>query len=247
MSYARANRSVLVSLTLCLLSITSCRTASDPPAGEKPATDNVVSTTPPFKTREPESYSATRTITTMGPKGEKFVVSWLVGRDGLIRRDEGGSEQARIVYLDSPEGRLILWPERKVYATLDGNYGGPPPDLDDEEDFPVSLGHAGPTITGYQSLGIDSVAGRSAAKYRVVVNSSATDNVNSVGILIWIDQALNMPIKSEMRSQDGVVVITELSDIKLPPDKQLFQIPAGYEKIPFSALQKQLKARGLNP
>jgi hypothetical protein len=56
-----------------------------------------------------------------------------------------------------------------------------------------------------------------------------------------------MPIKSEMKSRDGVVVVTELTDIKVPPDKQLFQIPAGYEKIPFSALQKQLKARGLNP
>jgi hypothetical protein len=247
MSCARENRSALLSLTLCLLAITSCRTASEPAANQTPPTETVVSNTPPFKTKEPEHYLATRTITTMGPNGERFVVSRLIGRDGPITREDEGSEQTRIVYLDSPDGRSILWPEQKVYATLEGNFGGPPPDLDDESDLPVSLGHAGPTITGYQSLGNDSIAGRSAAKYRIIVNSSAADNVNSVGIFIWIDQALNMPVKTEMRSQDGVVVITELTDIKLSPDKQLFQIPAGYEKIPFSALQKQLKARGLNP
>jgi outer membrane lipoprotein-sorting protein len=107
--------------------------------------------------------------------------------------------------------------------------------------------HTEPSVTTYQYLGTDTVAGRNTTKYRVVVNSSATENVNANETLIWIDTTLNMPIKSEMKSRDGVVVVTELSDLTVPPDKQLFQIPAGYEKIPFSALQKQLKARELNP
>jgi hypothetical protein len=56
-----------------------------------------------------------------------------------------------------------------------------------------------------------------------------------------------MPIKTEIRSPDGSVLVTELANVTLQPDKQLFQIPPEFEKIPYSALQKQLKARRLNP
>ena len=247
MNFARVNRGAFLSLSLCLLAITSCRTANEPSTSETPATDTVVSTTPPFKTHEPDSYSATRTVITFGPQGEKKTVeSMLIGRDGLIRRDESGADASRVVYLDSPEGRFILWPEGKVYAAIEGD--GParlPPETEDES--PDRLLHTEPTVSTYQALGTETVAGRSAAKYRVVVNNSVTESVNANETLVWIDDALNMPIKSEMRSRDGIVVVTELSDIKLPPDKQLFQIPTGYEKIPYSALQKQLRARGLNP
>jgi hypothetical protein len=246
MTHARANRSALLLFSLCLVANISCRTASEPPPTETPATDTVVSTTPPFKTREPEHYSATRTITTFGPNGEKFVESKLIGRDGLTRREESAFQQTRVVYLDSSEGKFILWPEQKVYAVQEGDWPTPRPS-ETEEDSADRLLHIAPSVTTYQYLGTDTVAGRNTAKYRVLVNGSVPENVNANETLIWIDTTLNMPIKSEMRSRDGVVVVTELSDVTVPPDKQLFQIPAGYEKIPFSALQKQLKARELNP
>lgn len=246
MRYARANRSALLLLSLCFVATLACRTATEPTPNETPASDTVVASTPPFKTKEPEQYSATRTMTAVGPNGEKFVGSIVIGRDGSIRREESTSQQTRIVYLDSPEGRFILWPEQKVYALQEGNSITRPPS-ETEHDSPDRLLHIEPGATTYQYLGTETVAGRETAKYRVVVNSSVTENVNANETLIWIDAALNMPIKSEMRSRDGVVVVTELSDITVTPDKQLFQIPAGYEKIPFSTLQKQLKARELNP
>ncbi len=139
-----------------------------------------------------------------------------------------------------------MWPEQKVYAVLSGNYGGPPPP-EPEDDSPDSLLHADPMATTFQRLGVETIAGRSADKFRVVVNSPVREYVKPSETLIWIDTELKMPIKSEMRSPDGVVIVTELSDITLQPDKQLFQIPAEYEKIGFNVLQKQLKARGLNP
>ena len=244
---ARVNRSAFLSLSLCLLAITSCRTVSESTPNETPATGTVVSTTPPFKTREPDSYSAMRTITTSGPQGEKIVENMLIGRDGPIRREESGSNESRIVYLDSPDGRFVLWPEGKVYAARERGSAGISAG-ETEADSSDRLLHTEPSVTTtYQTLGTDTIAGRTAAKYRVVVNNSGAESVNATETLIWIDDTLNMPIKSEMRSRDGVIVVTELSDIKLPPEKQLFQIPAGYEKIPFNALQKQLRARGLNP
>jgi len=248
MSCVRAHRSasLLFLPALLCLTIASCRTASDTTSSEPTKTDTVVSTAPPFQTKEPERYSATRTITTSGPNGEKYFFSTLIGRDGPTRRDESASEQTRVVYLDSPEGRLILWPEQKVYAVLSGNYGGPPPP-EPEDNSPDSLLHADPMATTFQRLGVETIAGRSADKFRVVVNSPVREYVKPSETLIWIDSELKMPIKSEMRSPDGVVIVTELSDITLQPDKQLFQIPAEYEKIGFNVLQKQLKARGLNP
>lgn len=248
MSCVRAQRSasLLFLPALLCLTIASCRTASDTTSSEPTKTDTVVSTVPPFQTKEPERYSATRTITTSGANGEKYVFSTLIGRDGPTRRDESASEQTRVVYLDSPEGRLILWPEQKVYAVLSGNYGGPPPP-EPEDNSPDSLLHADPMATTFQRLGVETIAGRSADKFRVVVNSPVREYVKPSETLIWIDSELKMPIKSEMRSPDGVAIVTELSDITLQPDKQLFQIPAAYEKIGFDVLQKQLKARGLNP
>jgi len=251
MTSARAHDSawrsfICLAALVCLLAITSCRTASEP-ASNNPAIDTIVSTVPPFKTKEPERYSATRTVTSFDSKGEKLVESWLIGRDGLIRREESASKQTRIVYLDSPKGRFILWPEQKVYAVLEGDWGSTVPE-EIEEDSPDRLLHVDPAFGSFQPLGVDTVAGRSAAKFRMLVNIPRTENVKPAETLIWIDSVLNMPIKSEMRSPDGVLlIINELSDITLQPDKQLFEIPAGYEKIPFSALQKQLKARGLNP
>lgn len=246
MSCVRAHGRAFLSLSLCVLAITSCRTATEPTAGETPPTDTIVSSTPPFKTKEPDHYSATRTITTLNPKGEKFVERRLIGRDGLIRREEFASEQTRIVYLDSPEGRFIVWPEQKVYAVFTGGSSGPP-ELEPEENSPDRLLHTEPINTAYQLLGTETVDGRSAAKYRVNVNALAPGNVTNSEMLIWVDSVLNLPLKSEVRSSDGVVIVTELSDITLQPDKQLFQIPTGYEKIEYSALQKQLKARGWNP
>ena len=255
MTRARAHRSALLSFVclpalVCLLAITSCRTASDP-ASNTPITDTVVSTVPPFKTKEPERYSATRTVTSFDAQGGKFIETWIIARDGLLRHEEPTSAQTRVVYLDSPGGRFILWPEGKVYAVVEGDSSSTLPGDEAEEgaeDSPDRLLHAEPGSGSFQPLGVDTVAGRSAAKFRVLVNVPGAENVKPAETLIWIDSVLNMPIRSEMRSPDGVLlIINELSDITLQPDKQLFEIPTGYEKIPFSALQKQLKPRGVNP
>jgi hypothetical protein len=107
--------------------------------------------------------------------------------------------------------------------------------------------HTDPVSSAFQLLGTETVDGRGAAKYRVDVNEGAGAGVSGSDVLIWVDNVLNMPIKTEIRSPDGSVLVTELANVTLQPDKQLFQIPPEFEKIPYSALQKQLKARRLNP
>ena len=243
MTSARAHRSALL-LFVCLLAITACRTATAPAPGETTSTNPSVSTIPPFKTKEPERYSATRTITVVEPNGDTTITRNLIARDGPKRREE---QQTGIVYLDLSEGRFVLSPDDKTYSAVTTDEAANLSTEEAVEKSPDRLLHTDPISTTYQLIGTETIAGRNVTKFRVVVNDPGTETVKPSETLIWIDSALNMPIKGEMKSPDGVVIVNELSDITLQPDKQLFQIPAGYEKIPFSALQKQLKTRGLNP
>jgi outer membrane lipoprotein-sorting protein len=58
--------------------------------------------------------------------------------------------------------------------------------------------------------------------------------------LIWIDEALNMPIRSEMKSTHGTLITAELTDISLDVDKRVFQVPDGYEKVTFTDFSKRI-------
>lgn len=222
----------------------SCRTASEPTTNETSTNDIVVSTTPPFRTKEPDRYRATRTITIFTPDGQTIVTKTSIAKDGPLRREEP-EDSSRVVYLDLIEGRFVLLPEAKVYAAAT-------PDADNseagiEDNSPDRLLHLEPINTTYQSLGSEVIAGRNTQKYRITVNGSAPENVSQNETLMWIDETLSMPIKSETKSADGTRTTMELSDIDLNPDNGLFQIPAGYEKIAFGDLRKQLKGARLNP
>lgn len=243
MTSVRRQRSALLSLSLCLLAIASCRTASEPAPNETPAADTVVSTTPPFQTKEPDRYRATRTITIFTPNGETVITKTSIAKDGPLRREEPQNSSPQVVYLDLIEGRFVLLPETKVYAAATADET----DTETEDNSPDRLLHLEPASTTYQSLGTETIAGRNTHKYRIVVNGSASGNVSQNETLMWIDEALNMPVRSETKSADGTRTTMELSEVNLDPDKTLFQIPAGYEKIAFGDLRKQLKGARLNP
>jgi hypothetical protein len=57
--------------------------------------------------------------------------------------------------------------------------------------------------------------------------------------LIWIDEALGLPIKFENKS-NGMRVTVELSEITLEVDEAVFQIPADYHKLGLSELLDRL-------
>ncbi len=228
MSGVRAHRTLLS--LLCLLAIASCRTASETTPTDAPATDTVVSTTPPFQTKEPERYSAKRAITTIMANGETVVSTTLIARDGPLRRED--SPETRLAYLELPEGRFVLSTEQKTYSlvTREDRSGT----TEAEDNSPDLLLHTDTINTTYQALGTETFGGRSTRKYRFVVNNSRTENVSPNETLMWIDDELKMPIKSETRSPDGTRIVTELSNFMLDFDKQLFQIPPDYKKVVFT-------------
>lgn len=233
-------------LFVCLLAGASCRSASEPAATPTPSTDTVVSTTPPFPTKEPDRYHATRTITIVTANGETVVTKTLIAKDGPSRREESETGSQRMVYLETPAGRFVILPEKKVYAAVTSEDEAAL-DAETEESSPDRLLHLEPINTSYQSIGTEVLAGRNTRKYRVVVNNSPSENVSQNETLIWVDETLSMPVKTETKSADGARTTMELSEIATDPDFALFQLPAGYEKIAFGELRKQLKEPRVNP
>lgn len=238
-------RRELVVASLVLLTI-SCRSQSNSTSNENSTTDTVVSSTPPFQTKEPDRYRAIRNVTVVAANGQTVTTKNLIARDGELRRAESQVASKTIAYLERPEGKFVLLPDEKIYAEVIS--GSELPENQDDDALqrsPEGLLHAEIGNTSYQTLGKEPIAGRNADKYRVVVNAPSAGNVSVSETLIWIDEALRMPIKSETKSSDGTRVSMELSDISVEVDNVLFQIPKDYQKVTFAEFRKRLLQRGL--
>jgi outer membrane lipoprotein-sorting protein len=228
----------LISLCCFLLVFASCSSQNNSPATNSASTDTVVSSTPPFPTKEPERYRATRTMTSVAANGQINVAKMLIAKDGEMRRVESEFRSKRLVFLNLLQGEFILLPDDKMYASTSSNETVPG-SAEDGELTPEKLLHDDIGSTSYQKLGTESIAGRNTNKYRVVVNSSNAANVTPYESLIWIDEALGLPIKFENKS-NGMRVTVELSEIALDVDKAVFQIPADYHKLGLSELLDRL-------
>jgi outer membrane lipoprotein-sorting protein len=202
----------------------------------------VVSSTPPFETREPERYRATRITTTVPAGGQPVITKTLIARDGELRRDESQSDNVRVVYLTLPTGQYLLLPDEKLFATVsrqDMNV-----DKNGEEDSETSpdrLLHTEWVTTSYEKLGTETIGGRNLEKYRIVVNNSAGANVSTGETFLWFDETLHMPVRTQSTSPDGTRVTTELSDIVLKVDKQLFEVPKDYQQTDYKKVSERLK------
>ena len=222
-------------LALALL-FAGCRSQNEPSTTPIVSPETVISSTPPFQTKEPDRYRATRTTTIVTTDGKTVVTKSSIARDGELRRNESETPAKRVAYLDLPDGRFVLLPDDKVYAASEVNFAAG----DEEEISPERLLHGEAINTIYQKIGTELIGGRNTTRYRIVVNSSSPSNVSLSETLIWIDETLNMPVRSETTSADGTKVTMELSDVALDVEKSVFQIPVDYQKIAISELRKRL-------
>ena len=236
--HKRERALISVSSLFALLAFSSCAQNKSSAPVNAPV-ETVVSSTPPYKTKEPDRYRALRTITTLTTDGAKVVSKSSTARDGEMRRSESDVGSKKLVYLDVPTGRFVLLVDEKIYADLNGETD--PGLTQDDEISPEGLLHAEDINTSYQKLGAESIAGRNANKYRVVVNNSNGGNVSLSETLIWVDEALGMPVRSENKSSDGTVVTMELSEISLDVDGRMFQVPDDYTKVTVSELRKRIR------
>ncbi|HEY0547623.1 MAG TPA: hypothetical protein VGC91_19740 [Pyrinomonadaceae bacterium] len=208
--------------------------------------EDATSSTPPFSTKEPERYQATMVTSGVlgGQAGNIPGMSTLTDRQMFIARD-GDKRRVetellpgvKVAYLQLAGGRYMLYPAKKLYAEvkLDGssssNYSG----LGAPSDFSADkLINTAPTGARYEKLGTEQVNGRTTTKYRVT-NSTGSDAAQTVTI-IWADEALGMPVKSESTSQDGTKYSMELRDIKQEVDAGQFELPKDYQKVEYNEI-----------
>jgi hypothetical protein len=244
--FPRACLPLLVSIALSASMILGCRGSQTPPNSnrESSRSETITSSTPPFPTKEPERYQATRVIRTgeSSPGSSDLSAvetrssTTFIARDGDKRREEYHSRSGeKIVYLEIPPRRFVLLPANKTYADLDAVQGETEAsNLQNEAEIsPDRLIYEARPETHYQKLGIENLGGRTTTKYRVTLDQTANGNTVSSETLIWVDEALGMPIRSLTRETGHdhfSEVMTELKDISLDIDQGLFQLPKDYKR-----------------
>ena len=233
---------------------------------QNPATSSgqyELSSIPPFATKEPERYQATRIITSVEYKNDSSSApvpvtnKILIARDGDKRREEfQTAANETVVYLETPQGRFILSPAKKLYADLNPGSG----DLDSVN--PRSDGDAGDqssdaappgaadfsperllnetrTLARYENLGRETINDRAATKYRVTSGDATNGTAVGSVTLIWIDDTLGLPIRTETSSTAGnrsATLTVELRDIKQEVDPRMFELPKDYVKVDYRRL-----------
>ena len=212
---------LLLTLALALASCKRQDVSGNQNSANAPSATGKPSSVPPFSTKEPERYQARRVVT----MGEAVVSESFMARDGERRREEyEQGEGVRVVNLDVPEGSFVLLPAKKLYADLRVATGSAevPPDFSPEK----LLNESRPE-TVYERLGEESLDGRQTVKYRVTVRDPDRSPVESV---VWVDERLGMPVKSETTSF-GQRITIEMRDVKETVDAGLLELPADYKKV----------------
>jgi outer membrane lipoprotein-sorting protein len=193
---------------------------------------------PPFSTKEPDRYGATRVVTVAESATDNSVnktqtTSVLIVRDGNQRREEyEAGALGRLVFMENRAGRYIILPQAKLYADAnEPSSVAQVAELQVEAELasPDLLLHESNFAVQYQKLGTEGIAGRTATKYKVV-NSSATGSES----FIWVDETLGMPIATQSMSANGnssTRVSMELQAISTEVDSRTFALPADYRKV----------------
>ncbi len=212
---------------------------------------------PPFQTREPDRYQAI-IVTTSSLKSAQQSSSTeqrsFVARDGERRRTEIELRAGvKLIMLDIPAGHFILSPSRSAYADLSESTQLAPPQANGDnlprEFSPEILNNEARGRARYERLGVEDVDGRKATKYRVTIVNEAGSS-QGAETLIWVDESLGMPVRSETvsRSTEGgeAQFTMQMLDIKQETDASLFEIPANYRKQSLRDLYNSLASGGEN-
>ena len=239
MQFAPSLRNLILSacLVCSILLFLSCRSTTTGPTNNSASQELVVLQTPPFSTKEPDRYQAVRTITSITKGIEKPIVTrTTISRNGGLRREDYETAPGqKLVYLDLPSGRFVLYPAAKLFAMIDGAPEGTGLQALAAGDISADLLlNEAPTETRYANLGAEAVGNRGAIKYRVLTRSTVTNASNEGETLIWIDDGLKIPLRwqTTAKSADSETTTTmELTDITQQVDEHAFQIPTDYRQV----------------
>lgn len=204
--------------------------------------------------REPDKYRATLVFSAETEGGEKTVgiptLSAEVARNGADRRVAfklpDGSD---LIYLEQGDKHIVIAPSRKQYAELTQEATG----------FqlqklmtPGQLVAYLEKLRGVESVGEESMNGRTALKYRYGTTTNTSTSAGEVKseAFVYVDKDTGLPLRAELFSEatgnvqgvKGAKIVAEMRDISTTVDDTLFQVPVGLTKVPPEQVRQQIDA-----
>jgi hypothetical protein len=204
--------------------------------------------------REPESYKATIVFTAETEGGDKTIgipqLSADVARNGNDRRLSfklpDGSD---LIYLERGGVQYGIAPARKQYAELTPEAMG----------FQIhKLMTPGQLVAyldklrGIELVGEEPMTGRTAVKYRYARTAQTTTSAGEVRTesFIYVDKDTGLPLRAELFSEasgnvqgvKGAKLVVEMRDITTNVEPTLFEVPAGFNKVPEAQVRAQVDA-----
>jgi hypothetical protein len=204
--------------------------------------------------REPDTYKATIVFTAQTEGGDRTVgiptLTADVARSGADRRLSfklpDGSD---LVYLEKGGVQYGIAPARKQYAELTPEATG----------FqlhrlmtPGQLVAHLDRLQGLESVGEEQLNGRTALKYRYARTAQTQTSAGEVKTesFVYVDKDTGLPLRAELFSEasgnvqgvKGANVVAEMRDISTTVEPSLFEIPAGFNKVPEAQVRQQVDA-----
>src|SRR4029079_10217304 len=107
-------------------------------------------------------------------------------------------------------------------------------------------------LKGIEFVGEEPLAGRTALKYRYAKTAETQTSAGEVKTesFVYVDKDTGLPLRAELFSEasgdvqgiKGAKLVAEMRDIQTNPDPTLFDIPAGYNKVPEAQVRAQVNA-----
>jgi hypothetical protein len=260
--------SVLISLvtTAVLIAISSaCQPATNTNANANltantnsaPTNVNANVSTPPITSiaaREPERYRATLVLSAETEGGQKTIgiptFSAEVARSGADRRVSfklpDGSD---LIYLEKAGVHTVIAPARKQYAELTPEATG----FEIHKLMtPGQLVSRLETLKGVERVGEETITGRTAEKYRYATSRNTGTQAGQVSAeaFVFVDKETGLPLRAELFTEasgnvqgvKGAKIVAEMRDINTTVDDSLFEVPAGFSKVPPEQVKQQINA-----
>lgn len=196
-----------------------------------------------IETKEPEQYQATVTLKFAVAGAQNAATAPLkanVARNGNDRQMEFTLPTGeKLIYLDIGGKQFVVSPSRKQYAELNKESIGVDPR---RMLMPEQIVNQVKNLKGVERVGEEKVGGRDAIKYRY---GATTDTKSQAGTVetesvVLVDKETGLPLRStiDLTSQNGNVqgmkglsVVTEMTELRMSADADLFKEPTDYKKV----------------
>jgi hypothetical protein len=204
--------------------------------------------------REPDRYRATLIFSAETEGGQKTIgiptLSAEVARNGADRRVSfklpDGSD---LIYLEKDNVHIVIAPARRQYAELTPEATGVQLQ---KLMTPGQLVARLEKLRGIERVGEESINGRIAEKYRYATTSNTNTQAGTVSTqaFVYIDKETGLPLRAdlfteasgEVQGMKGARIVAEMRNITTDVDSSMFEVPAGYSKVPPEQVRQQMNA-----